>query len=58
MNVRLRMYKYCYSNSGAIYAKFLSIGLNRLINIKNGENINTFDTRVIIIPRQRFWNIA
>ena len=23
MNVRLRMYKYCYSNKGAIYAKGL-----------------------------------
>ena len=23
MNVRLRMYKYCYSNLGAIYAKGL-----------------------------------
>ena len=23
MNVRLRMYKYCYSNEGAIYAKGL-----------------------------------
>ena len=25
MNVRLRMYKYCYSNLGAIYAKGLYI---------------------------------
>ena len=58
MNVRLRMYKYCYSNSDAIYAKFLSIGLNRLINIKNAKNIDTFDTRVIIIPRQRTINTA
>ena len=25
MNVRLRMYKYCYSNEGAIYAKGLCV---------------------------------
>ena len=29
MNVRLRMYKYCYSNEGAIYAKGLLDGFMR-----------------------------
>ena len=28
MNVRLRMYKYCYSNLGAIYAKGLFMCMN------------------------------
>ena len=27
MNVRLRMYKYCYSNLGAIYAKGLLLAI-------------------------------
>ena len=30
MNVRLRMYKYCYSNEGAIYAKVYGVKKSKL----------------------------
>ena len=42
MNVRLRMYKYCYSNKGAIYAKgllFVWWSLYTYGRLKTKENL-------------------
>ena len=46
MNVRLRMYEYCYSNLGAIYAKGLYLGDLRL-TAKAGERLRNFFTVLV-----------
>ena len=47
MNARLRMYKYCYSNEGAIYAKGLCYVKKEVFVSHEIKTLNNFVCRVI-----------
>ena len=60
MNARLRMYEYCYSNLGAIYAKGLYSAARRISNSFLGvwrcSQIRSFVFKILpLVDRQKIF---